>query len=135
MTGIATISIKYGGKVLIVEDNKERLEWFISKMPHETIWMEKDPNKAIQLLREMVPESFAAIFLDYDLGPEPIKFSTITTQPVVEYLNQVCTTRSTQRNIIIHSGNVPASKWMNALLPGAIRLPFGTFTIEEKEYV
>lgn len=132
---IATVSIKRGGKILIVEDSKERLEWFISKMPHETIWMEKDPAKAVQLLREMIPESFAAIFLDYDLGPEPIKFSTITSKPVVDYLNSVCITRATQRNIVIHTGNEVAGKWANALLPGAIRLPFGTFTIEEKEYV
>lgn len=133
---IATIiSIKRGSKVLIVEDSRERLTWFEEKLRHETVWITDKPAEAIRLLIEMSPEAFGAIFLDYDLGPEPIKFSTITSRPVVDYLNSVCLTRQSQRNIIIHTGNEPAGKWAHAILPGAIRLPFGTFTIEEKEHV
>jgi hypothetical protein len=132
---IATISIKKGGKVLIVEDNKDRLEWFMCKLPHEKVWNTDKPDEAVRLLKEMSPESFDAIFLDYDLGPEPVKFSTITSKPVVDYLNSACPMRRLQHNIIIHSGNSVAADWAAAILPGAFKLPFGTFTIEEKENV
>lgn len=131
----ATISIRKGGKVLIVEDDVERLNWFARKLRNQAVWHTADPMEAVQMLQQYSPESFDMIFLDYDLGPEPLKFSTVTSKSVVDYLNEVCTTRRQQRNIIIHSQNVSASQWMNAILPGAIRLPFGTFDIEEKDHV
>lgn len=131
---IATISIKLRSHVLIVEDNADRIHWFRKKMPCERLSITGSPEVAIEILKQVTPESFSAIFLDYDLGPEPIKFSTITSKTVVDYLNQVCITRQSQRNIIIHSGNTEAADWANAILPGAFKLPFGTFTIEEKEY-
>ena len=131
---LTTISIKKGGKVLIVEDSKDRLEWFAEKLRHEKVWSTDKPDEAVRLLQDMSPESFDRIFLDYDLGPEPVKFSTITSRPVVDYLNSVCPARRHQRNIIIHSGNLVAADWMSAILPGALKLPFGVFTIEEKEY-
>jgi CheY-like chemotaxis protein len=129
---VATISIKRGERILIVEDNRERQDWFLDQLRHEVVTITQDPATAIEDLRLTPPEMWAAIFLDYDLGPEPIKDSTITSKPVVEYLNEVCTTRQSQRNIIIHSQNVPGAKWIQALLPGAFKLPFGSFKIEEK---
>ncbi len=54
---IATISIKKGGKVLIVEDNKDRLEWFMCKLRHEKVWTTDKPDEAVRLLQEMSPES------------------------------------------------------------------------------
>lgn len=130
---LATISIKLRSHVLIVEDSPDRIHWFQKKMPCERLSITGSPDVAIEILKEAKPESFSAIFLDYDLGPEPIKFSTITAKPVVDYLNQVCITKQSQHNIIIHSGNSVAASWVSAILPGAFKLPFGTFTIEEKE--
>lgn len=131
---IATVSIRYGGRVLIVEDNRERQDWFMLNLLHETTWYADEPQRAIAWLKEpeTAPSTFDAIFLDYDLGPEPIKDSTITSKPVVEYLNEVCTTQQSQRNIIIHSQNKPGANWIQALLPGAFKLPFGSFKIEER---
>lgn len=129
----ATIQIKRGGRVLVVEDNVERQDWFVKHLLHEPTWYADDPGRVLAWFEEMSPQSFTAIFLDYDLGPEPIQNSTITSKPVIEYLNAHCPTRREQRNIIIHTGNRPAGDWAQALLPGALRLPFGTFKIEEKE--
>lgn len=127
------LSIKRGGRVLIVEDNEPRRDWFLTQLRHEVVTITADPAIALEHLHQTRPEGYTAIFLDYDLGPEPVMNSTITTRPVVDFLNEVCTTRAQQRNIIIHSQNRPGADWMQAILPGALKLPFGCFKIEEKE--
>jgi hypothetical protein len=102
-------------------------------MPHEIVYHQADPDLAVKHLRVMLPEMFDAIFLDFDLGPGNAKNSTINSIPVVDFLNNRLTTRRSQRIIVIHSCNEPAAFWINALLPGAARLPFGEFDIQEIE--
>ncbi len=125
------IQIRKGGRVYIVEDNEERIKWFLEKMPHEIVYHQADPDLAVDHLRVMVPEMFDAIFLDFDLGPGNVKNSTINSIPVVDFLNGRLTTRRSQRVIVIHSCNEPGAFWMNTILPGATRLPFGEFDIQE----
>jgi hypothetical protein len=128
---MTTISIRKGARVFIVEDNQERLDWFSMKMPHIAIFHTQDPDVAVEQLRSMPPETFDAIFLDFDLGPDNVMNSTINSIPVVDFLNSRLTTRKSQRNIIIHSANPVGATWMQAILPGATQIPFGTFDIKE----
>lgn len=130
-----TIRIRKGARVYIVEDNEERLKWFAEKMPHATIWEEKDPELAAEQLSWLLPETMDCIFLDFDLGPGNTKNSTINSLPVVDFLSRKLTSKRDQRNVVIHSQNAPGSYWMGTLLPGATRLPFGDFDIVEVDRV
>jgi hypothetical protein len=125
------IQIRKHARVYIVEDNEERLKWFFAKLPSALIWYEKDPKLAVEQLSWLMPESMDCIFLDFDLGPGNVKHSTINAIPVVDFLNSKLTSRRAQRNIVIHSQNAPGAFWMNTMLPGAARLPFGEFDIQE----
>lgn len=127
-----TIKIRKGARVYIVEDSKERLKWFFEKMPNATIMHQKDPGIAVYALRTLLPETFDAIFLDFDLGPGSQKNTTINSIPVVDFLSSKLS-KTQQRNIVIHSQNGPGAFWMNTMLPGATQLQFGDFDIEEVE--
>ena len=130
---LATIFVRKGSRILIVEDNLEHLEWFRNKLKHTTMRAIQDPEAAVDWLRINPPENLDAIFLDFDLGPGNMKNSTINSIPVIDFLNSRLTTRRSQRNIVIHSCNEIGAAWMQALLPGAVKLPFGSFDIEEIE--
>ena len=128
---ITTISIRKGAQVYIVEDSEERLRWFAEKMPSAKIMHQKDPGVAVYAFKMLPPETFDCIFLDFDLGPGHSKNSTINSLPVVDYLRTKLTTNKSQRNVVIHSQNEPGSFMIQTMLPGAARLPFGTFDIKE----
>ena len=128
---LPTIQIHKGARVYIVEDNQERLNWFFSKMPSATIWTEMDPKLVAEQLSWLLPETMDCIFLDFDLGPGREKNSTINVTPVVDFLNAKLTSRQQQRNVVIHSQNEPGAFWIHTMLPGAARMPFGTFDIRE----
>src|SRR5260370_241845 len=106
---MTTISIRRGAQVFIVEDNQERLNWFSEKMPHATIWSEKDPDAVVAQFEMMPPDMFDYIFLDFDLGPGNVKNSTINALPVVDFLSSRLTSKRSQRNIVIHSQNNPGA--------------------------
>jgi hypothetical protein len=126
------IYVAQSARVYIVEDNAERIAWFRAKLGDRIVGLTADPDLATEQLDKLDAKTLDAIFLDYDLGPEQTKDSTITSKPVVEYLNERFTRRADQGRIIIHSQNVPGARWINALLPGAIRLPFGDFDIQDR---
>jgi hypothetical protein len=125
------ISIRKGAQVYIIEDSDERLKWFAEKMPSASIMHQKDPGVAIYAFHVLPPETFDAIFLDFDLGPGNVRNSTINSLPVAEYLRGKLTSKSAQHSIVIHSQNEPGSLILHTMLPGATRLPFGEFDIKE----
>lgn len=96
-------------KILILEDNPHRVEWFTNHFKGEKLFITDNPQLAIKYLNE---NQFERIFLDHDLLPEHYYKDTSCNRTtglcVAEYLGS---DKSINKDavVIIHSRN-----WMGA---------------------
>ena len=112
-------------KILILEDDTARLTYFNEKFYKHELTMTENANSAIEYLEE---QEFDCIFLDHDLG-EGNGFGA----DVASYLNENPDNPNNQAIIVIHAWNIPGAKAMQAKLPEAHIMPFGSddfFSIE-----
>lgn len=105
-------------KVLILEDDENRIEWFYKKLFGYSLDVTKDPKKAIELLFN---NEYDFIFLDHDLQPHHYTMIGMENQSLIhdeetgyavaDWLGKnpnFCK----DANIIIHSMNPTGSQRM-----------------------
>jgi hypothetical protein len=123
-----TIHIPKLAFIFIVEDNLQRIRWFLDKLGSRIIGIHDKPENAISALKAFNLAEIDMFFLDHDLGgPFQPPFSTDIAKYMFEQDPKI------GKRTIIHSCNPEGANNLKAILPGAIKLPFGTFDIEDKE--
>lgn len=123
----ATIYIPKLAHIFIVEDDKSRIGWFIERLGSRIIGIHDKPENAIQALCSFNLNEIDMFFLDHDLGrPFLPPFTTEVAKYMVKQDPKI------GKRTIIHSYNPDGAKELQKILPGAVRLPFGTFNIEDK---
>lgn len=108
-------------KVLILEDNDERIARFKDNLFGLDILVVKE---AAQAIIHLTHEKWDVLFLDHDLGGE-IHVSTEnanTGSEVARWLEK--NTDKKPRVIIIHSLNAPGQRHIKHLVPEAVIMPF-----------
>jgi CheY-like chemotaxis protein len=104
-------------KVLILEDDPERMKSFASLFSKDVIHHAEHSHEAIELLKN---NFYDLICLDHDLGGTQINFDPEDCGTIVaEYLHD----HPTEAEIIIHSYNTPAAQTMMSLIPSAQHIP------------
>jgi len=117
-------------KILILEDDPERIHWFYKKFFKHDITCTNSVDGAIRCIKD---KEYDIIFLDHDLGgkvfcnhqEEPTGYHVACMIPSSENKNTM---------VIIHSWNSPAAKLMKEHLVAAtdytgtvVTMVFGTF--------
>lgn len=122
----ATVYIPKLAHIFIVEDNKSRIGWFVEKLGSRIIGIHDKPENAIQALRSFNIDEIDMFFLDHDLGED---FLPPFTVDVAKYM--VDQDSKIGKRTIIHGCNPDGAKELQKILR-AVKLPFGTFNIEDK---
>ena len=108
-------------KVFILDDSKERLQTFKSKLIGHVVVTAMTASEAISILEQEPP--FTNIFLDHDLGDRVmVPSGPGTGYEVAQWLAQH-PEKTDSCDIIIHSFNPDGAKNMASLLPIARVIP------------
>lgn len=93
-------------KILLLEDNLKRVDWFHKNYPHASFCGAWEPWQAIEFLK--IHNDFDKIFLDHDLLPEHYNHDTICNKTtglcVAEWLS-ANENNNPDAEIILHSRN------------------------------
>lgn len=125
------IRVPQSATVYIVEDSEKRLDWFRQKLGARIIRIDDKPELSIDWMKGLTDDEFNAIdlfFLDHDLGGAA--YASPYATDIAKYM--------VQRNprigfrTVIHSQNPYGSEYLAKLLPGSMRMPFGSFDIIDK---
>lgn len=123
----ATVYIPKLAHIFIVEDNESRIGWFIERLGSRIIGIHDKPGNAIQALRSFNMNEIDMFFLDHDLGgPFLPPFTIDVAKFMIKQDGKI------GKRTIIHSCNPDGAKELQKILPGSVKLPFGTFDIEDK---
>lgn len=110
-------------RVLVVEDDGDRIVWFKQRMPNAMF-----AETAEQAMRLLPMYKFNAAFLDHDLHPThllSIKIFKGTGREVAKFMQDM----DFKGSVVIHSKNPIGADLMCEFLPHAHIAPFGTFEI------
>lgn len=126
---MALITVPRLATVFLIEDNPERIRWFQSRLGTRLSDHTDSPEYAIRVFEAFSVHFHDLIFFDHDLGGAPYTppFSTDIAKYLVEHDPKV------GRRVVIHSLNPDGVKNLQAIMPGAIALPFGSFDIKVSE--
>jgi hypothetical protein len=114
--------------IFIVEDDLNRVGWFVNKLGSRIIGIHDKPANAISSLKAFNMNEIDMFFLDHDLGgPFEPPFSTDVAKYMFEQDPKI------GKRTIIHSCNPAGARNLENILPGSTRLPFGTFDIQDKD--
>jgi CheY-like chemotaxis protein len=119
-------------RVLILEDNKERIVQFRKNLNGLNVVVDEHAVDAIQHLQN---EDWDVLFLDHDLG-DAVCVSTNnkdTGSEVARWLESNPTRKP--RIIIIHSLNVVGQKYMKGILLNAVIFPFAWANITSSNLI
>lgn len=99
-------------KILVVEDNKERREWFLGRFNTDELHLTDSAAEAVTLLDEHL---YDIIFLDHDLKPHHNGFDDDGTSgyEVAKHIIEAFRPR-----VIVHSQNIYGSLRMAEFLRG-----------------
>ena len=122
-----TIYIPKIAVVFIVEDDLRRIGWFVNKLGVRIVGIHDKPKLAISALEALNINEIDIFFLDHDLGGP---FEPPFTTEIAEYMFK--RDPNIGMRTVIHSCNPAGARNLEAILPGSIRLPFGSFEIEDK---
>src|SRR6266478_5338798 len=122
-----TIYIPKIAFIFIVEDDLNRIGWFVDKLGTRITGIHDKPELAIAALKGFNIKEIDMFFLDHDLGgPFEPPFSTDVAKYMVSQDPQI------GKRTIIHSCNPAGARNLESILPGSMHLPFGSFNIEDK---
>lgn len=110
-------------RILVVEDDGDRIVWFQRRMPNAVF-----AETAEQAIRLLAIYKFNAVFLDHDLHwthLSSIKIFKGTGREVAKFMQDM----DFKGSVVIHSKNVIGADLMCKFLPHAHIAPFGTFEI------
>jgi len=111
--------------ILILEDNAERIKWFVEKLSSHSTKFVTTADDAIAWIRK---KKFDLIFLDHDLDGKTYQESGPGTG--FEVAQAIPETENKVTKVIIHSWNTVGAAEMKKLLPEGTVAPFGTFSID-----
>jgi CheY-like chemotaxis protein len=101
-------------KILIVEDNDNRIKWFKQKYIGNTVICTKDAQEGIKYLQSN--DNFDLLFLDHDLADEHYANQGISNKQNSGYAVALFLEEHTENNpemqVIIHSLNTTGSERM-----------------------
>jgi hypothetical protein len=123
-----TIYIPKLAFIFIVEDDLNRIGWFVNKLGSRIIGIHDKPENAIKALQAFNLNEIDMFFLDHDLGGP---FEPPFTTDVAKYM--IDQDLNIGKRTIIHSCNPAGARNLESILPGSTLLPFGTFDIEDKD--
>lgn len=105
-------------KILIVEDNQERLDGFAKKFLDDKneVWFCTTYDTAVNVLRD---NQIDALYLDHDLGEGKTGYDLACWLEEQEYLGNL----PIPRLIYIHSENTVGAANIQRVFPQAIRCP------------
>lgn len=107
-------------KVLILEDNKDRIKTFKQKLSEHDLYFFDDVKEAVQGFTLLGP--FDLILLDHDLDN---KIFVDSNEPNTGYQFALFLSQEdTNAQIIIHSMNVKGAQNIKSVLPQAEVIPF-----------
>jgi CheY-like chemotaxis protein len=121
-----TIQIRQDQKVLVVEDNEDRIAWFDERLRSGTTVYARTPQQAIDALDK---ERYDVIFLDHDAGTimsDPID----NFQPVAHKLRA----QNYTGTVIIHSLSYHGAMKLQSIMHNGIIHAFGTFELNKRRY-
>jgi hypothetical protein len=125
---LTTIYIPKLAFIFIVEDDLNRVGWFINKIGSRIIGIHDKPENAIKALQAFNMNEIDMFFLDHDLGGP---FEPPFTEAIAEYM--VSQDPKIGKRTIVHSCNPAGARNLQSILPGSMILPFGSFDIKDKE--
>jgi len=115
-------------KVLVVEDDPNRVQWFMDKFDKiAELFITMIPEIAVDYLDKNEPD---LIFLDHDLGDEVYVDSSSNTGDAVAQALQFLGNKG--GNVVIHTLNPIGAVNMKARLPLAHVIPFRRLCTEPK---
>lgn len=131
----ATITVPAGSDVFVLDDDGERVEWFLENVPDATV--ARTAAEAIARLVEHGP--FDIAFLDHDLGAtaeDGVRQQGCVVGPGAsgyKVAKHLAENPGIAEVIVIHSWNPDGARQMNNVLDGgAIVIPFGQFHISRR---
>jgi hypothetical protein len=124
---MALVSVPNSALVFIIEDSEERIKWFREKLGQRIAVLTKDPADALDVLFGVDSRKIDLFFFDHDLGGA---YKPPYSTDVAKYL--IKKEPYIGKRVIIHSMNEAGSKNLQRIMPGSVRLPYGTFDIEIK---
>lgn len=105
-------------RILILEDDQNRIDWFNTIFDGQEVWITKNPQEANKWLKEI---GFDYIFLDHDLEEKHYwydsKCNKTTGLCTAEFLEQNKEVNA-KAEIIIHSMNYNGARRMQQALKG-----------------
>jgi hypothetical protein len=122
-----TIYVPKIASIFIVEDDLRRIGWFVNKLGVRIVGIHDKPKLAISALEALNINEIDMFFLDHDLGGP---FEPPFTEEIAEYMFKQ--DPQIGKRTIIHSCNPAGARNLEAILPGSLILPFGSFNIEDK---
>lgn len=114
--------------IFIVEDDLTRVGWFVSRLGSRIIGIHDKPEMAIKALQAFNLNKIDMFFLDHDLGgPFEPPFTTDVAKYMFDQDPKI------GKRTVIHSCNPAGADNLQKILPGSVKLPFGTFDIKDKD--
>jgi CheY-like chemotaxis protein len=99
-------------KILVVEDNEERIKWFKNRFKNDTLLVTKTAEEAIEILRDY--PDWTCIFLDHDLG------EGLSGVAVAKFLRE----SNNDSQVVLHTNNPCGRENMKSFLPNAVICQF-----------
>jgi len=113
-------------RVLVVEDNENRIKWFQGKLAEFDI--ARTAEEGVKFIRENV---YNLIFLDHDLG-DRIFVDSEDPNTGFQVAKIIAETDNKEAEIIIHTMNPGGAIRIQSLLPKATYVPFCFLNIKGK---
>jgi serine/threonine protein phosphatase PrpC len=123
------VKIPHAARVLVLDDNPERLEWFRESVQQASGHTPTCCMTVDGLIRELEDGEFDVVFLDHDLCWQDAAYSERkhgNGKKAARYLARM----GFQGGVIIHSVNESGAEAMKSCLPQSRLAPFGTFELE-----
>ena len=123
---MALVTVPKNATVFLIEDNPERIKWFQDKLGTRLSDHTDSPSYAMRVFDTFSVHFHDLFFFDHDLGGAP--YTPPFSIDVAYYL--AARDPDIGKRVVIHSLNVPGVKNLQAIMPGSIWLPFGSFDIK-----
>lgn len=124
-TTVSKVRVKVKGKnIFILEDDQNRINWFLKQFPYASVTVCRTVKQALQALGRGLYDFY---FLDRDLGENRGPATEGTGEQVSSWMAHH---GYVGNNTLIHSWNAPGAYRMQVSLPYAPRIPFGMFEID-----
>jgi CheY-like chemotaxis protein len=111
-------------KILIVEDNNDRIKWFQKEFGNEELTIATNASVAIKYVRTVL---YSVIMLDHDLSGR-VYVDSHEPDTGFQVAKAIIVSINKDTPVIIHSWNPAGVVNIQGILPNSVYLPFGSFS-------